>query len=176
MMDTPAGEIYLAVETPPPGIGPGKELEPTRRKPMALSKAAKKAAKNSPAFVCPECSRTDFKDARHLGVHRRATHGVAGISSGATKYHKRREQELAGAAGTAKPAAVEQNGTATVSPLAPKPPSPQPDAPQPTPLLVGYAVAKVENGLTQIATNNGIEPELLIAAVAAQLGHLAFKP
>src|SRR5208337_1883523 len=108
---------------------------------MTPKKTARKTPAKNAAFVCPECARTDFKDARHLGVHRKVVHKVAGSSSAALGYQRRLEK-LTQATEAAKPApAVEAPQSA---------PAPRAGAAI-SPILVGYAVANLENLVVTIA-------------------------
>jgi len=127
---------------------------------MTPKKTARKTPAKNAAFVCPECARTDFKDARHLGVHRKVVHKVAGSSSGAVEYQRRRLKELTQATEAAKPAPAVEAPQSAPAPRA---------AAAISPILVGYAVANLENLVVTIARAHRVPEEEFLKLVASQL-------
>jgi hypothetical protein len=128
-----------------------------------------KAANKKAKLKCPECHRGDFENLRNLGVHRKFQHGVPGQSA-ASVYKRKHEQneklaedpnhdqdrarepqEPQGAV-EALPSIAAAQAAATI-----------------TPVLVGYAVAKLEHLAETIARAQAVPEREFVKLVARQL-------
>jgi|WetSurMetagenome_2_1015567.scaffolds.fasta_scaffold1129818_1 hypothetical protein len=94
-------------------------------------------------FVCPECKKDDFRDARALGTHRHFVHGVSGSSTASVAWRQKHKEELA-----ARKIGRPKKQFADNSQIEQKPAL--------SAAMVGYALGKVESLVSQIAQENEI--------------------
>jgi hypothetical protein len=129
-----------------------------------MTKAKKSTSTN---LTCPECGKSDFRDPRALGTHRRIAHGVPG-SSPSVLSARRAAAQAAKAGKAAKPRKTHQRGI--------EEPQEAPAAKKvvAVPLQVlGYAVGKLESLAEEIAQQNDLPSREFLTRCAQSLLVLA---
>lgn len=134
---------------------------------------SKKAGSPEEELKCPECGQTGFLDKRGLGVHRHAKHGVSGTSPSTIAYHEKLKKE---AKATKKTAPKKDHHKKAVVPTVTTPGEitivKKPEIPAIPPVLLGYAMGRLESLAAQIARENLLPEEEFIRVAAANLAEL----
>jgi hypothetical protein len=137
-----------------------------------MSSESKKAGSPEAELKCPECGQTGFKDRRAWGIHRYAKHGVRGTSPSTVKYHEKQEEKKKVSVTTPKKDHHKKEVIPTVTTPGEIAIVKKPEIPTIPPVLLGYAMGRLESLAAQIARENLLPEEEFIRVAAASLAEL----